>query len=139
MSKRIIENDILPEFRNGNYFAGLNRGADAVFAVLQGEYQGTRAEDQSDSGSTFKVFFMLFALIVIIFIIIKSSAGGGRGNRGTGRSAWTDAVILSSLGRGGFGGSSGGGSFGGGSFGGGGFGGGFGGGSFGGGGASGGW
>ena len=135
-SKRIIENDIIPEFRKNDYSGGLNRGVDAIFAVMQGEYQGTRIEDQTGTNS-YASFIVLFIVIMIILFIVRNRKGG-RGRRSVGSSIM-DAIILSNLGRGGFGGSSGGG-FGGGSFGGGGgFGGGFGGGSFGGGGASGGW
>ncbi len=142
LSKRIIENNIIPEFKNGNYYAGLDHGVDAIFAVMQGEYHGTRQEDSHGSESPFEGLFFLFFIMIILFFIIRRRRGGrGRGgNRSVGGSLM-DAIILSSLGRGDYGGgSSRGGGFGGGSFGGGGgFGGGFGGGSFGGGGASGGW
>mgnify|MGYP003666309457 FL=1 len=143
MSKRIIENDIIPYFKQNDYPGGLNRGAEAIFKVLTGEYQGSRQGNSNDS-VPFGFFFFLF--IVFIFIIIaisKNRRGGGNNGSGGNKSGGfsiLDAIILSNLGRGGYGGSSGGfGGSSGGSFGGGGFGGGFGGGGFGGGGASGGW
>ena len=43
LSKRIIEQDIIPYFKQNNYYGGLNRGVDAIFEVLTGEYQVTRA------------------------------------------------------------------------------------------------
>ncbi len=143
MSRRIIENDIIPYFKNNDYPGGLNRGAEAIFEVMTGEYQGSRQSHTNNSPIGF--FFLLF--IVFLFIIIaisKSRRGGGTGGSGSNKSGGfsiLDAIILSNMGRGGYGGSSGGfgGSSSGGSFGGGGFGGGFGGGGFGGGGASGGW
>ncbi|WP_423779051.1 TPM domain-containing protein [Bizionia echini] len=142
MSKRIIQNDIIPFFKQNDYPGGLNRGADAIFEVMTGEYQGSRKENSN--GSPIGFFFFLF--IVFIFIIIaisKNKRGGGHngsGGKNSGGFSILDAIILSNLGRGGYGGSSGGfGGSSGGSFGGGGFGGGFGGGGFGGGGASGGW
>lgn len=139
MSKRIIERDIIPYFKQDDYYGGLNRGADAIFEIMTGEYEGTR---QSNSESKFPIGFIFFLIIVFIFIMIsisKNRRGGGSGGKSSGGGfSVMDAIILSSLGRGGFGGGSGGGSSSGG-FGGGGFGGGFGGGGFGGGGASGGW
>ena len=142
MSRRIIERDIIPYFKQNDYYGGLNRGVDAIFEVMTGEYQGTRQENTSEEfpGGFIILLFIIF-IIVMISISKKNQGGGGPGsNRGGGFSIW-DAIILSNLGRGGMGsGSSGGGFGGGGSFGGGGgFGGGFGGGGFGGGGASGGW
>ncbi len=147
MSKRIIERDIIPYFKQNDYYGGLNRGTDAIFEVLNGEYQGTR----QTNGDDFPFIIVIFLFIIfIIFVIAISKSRGGRGGNGGNRSnnsrSILEAIILSNMGRGsysrgsssggfgGFGGSSGGGSFGGG-----GFGGGFGGGGGGGGGASGGW
>ena len=141
-SKRIIERVIIPEFKRGDFYAGLDSGSDYIFKTLNGEYQGTRKEETSfDPGIIF------FIIIVIIFFILISR--GNKNNRGGGKrfrrrsiaEDILDTIILSNAGRGGgsFGGGFGGGSSGGGFGGSGGFGGGFGGGSFGGGGASGGW
>lgn len=140
-SRQIIEYDILPHFRNGNYYAGLDAGANTIFKVLNGQFKGTRQKDQE-----FDPSFLIFLIIFIIFFILisrgnRGNHGGGRGNyRNTDSRDILETIILSNAGRGGF---SGGGIFGGGSsggsFGGGGFGGGFGGGGFGGGGATGGW
>nr|WP_241485270.1 TPM domain-containing protein [Psychroserpens damuponensis] len=144
----ITRNVIIPEFKRGDYYQGLNKGSDAIFQRLNGTYQGTR---QSNSGDEFPVvFFIILFIIFIIFIITisKNRRGGGNNGSGGNRTNGTsilDAIILSNMGRGSYGGSnrSSGGLFGGGSsggsFGGGGFGGGFGGGGFSGGGAGGSW
>ena len=140
-SKRIIERVIIPEFRKGDFYSGLNKGSDYIFRTLNGEFKGSRKQDSQgfDPGV---IFFIL--IVVVLFIIIsrgnKNNRGGGRGYRKRDIAGdILETIILSNSGRrGGFGGF-GGGSSSGGSFGSGGFGGGFGGGSFGGGGASGGW
>lgn len=135
LSKRIIENVIIPEFRNGDYYGGLDKGADAIFAVLNGEFREERSVTDKPSRFPFEIFlpFIIFVILMIIFASRNRGGRGGRGNRRKGLDLW-DIIILSNMGRGGYRGSSGGGSFGGG-----GFSGGFGGGGFGGGGASGGW
>ncbi|MBL4605649.1 MAG: TPM domain-containing protein [Flavobacteriaceae bacterium] len=133
MSKRIIESRIIPEFKKGNFYRGLDRGVDGIFEVLQGEFKGSRKRERESKGNGFWGFLPI--IIVFIILIVFRGRGGGRGGRRSTSGLLFDAVILSSMGRGGFGG----GGSSGGSFGGGGFGGGFGGGSFGGGGASGGW
>ena len=136
-SKRIIERVIIPEFKRGDFYSGLNKGSDAIFQTLQGEFKGSREEEPNFD---FGIIIFIF-IIIILFIIIsrgnKNNKGGGRSYRR--RSVAEDifdTIILSNSGRSG---GSFGGSFGSGSSSGGGFGGGFGGGSFGGGGASGGW
>lgn len=120
----IIRNFIIPEFKKGDYYAGLDIGTTKLMDLFSGIYKGTRQENK-ESGGGIPGFFIV--LIVIIVLIIVSKAGGGKGNNGGRRGGpdLMDIIILSSLGRGGggsggFGGSSGGGGFGGG-FGGGGF------------------
>lgn len=131
----IVRNVIIPEFKTGDYYQGLNKGSDAIFEVLNGAYKGTRQVSKKDKSQNF--FFILIIVIIILIALSKNRRGGGNnhrgGNRHGGFDIW-DAIILSNMGRGGFGGSSGGGFSGGG-----GFGGGFGGGGFSGGGAGGSW
>ncbi len=124
----IVREIIIPEFKAGSYYNGLDKGADAIFDVLKGKYKGSRKNGLKNGVSPFVILLVLF---VIVLIIVSSVKGNGKGNgRGGGmmRSpSLLDIIVLSSLGRnsgggfgGGFGGSSGGGGFGGG-FGGGGF------------------
>ncbi|VAW26920.1 Beta-propeller domains of methanol dehydrogenase type [hydrothermal vent metagenome] len=137
----IVRNIIIPEFRKGDYYAGLDKGSDAIFEVLNGTFKNnqTSKTGKSDDFSGFVTAFIIFIILMILFS--KKNRGGGN-NRGNGRNSTAadilTAILLSGAGRGSFGsGSFGGGSSGG--FGGGGFGGGFGGGGFSGGGAGGGW
>lgn len=126
MAKRIISRVMIPEFRNGRFYEGLDRGSRAIFEVLQGEYK----EDRRFADE--KPAFPFILVVLFLIILISLFKRGGPGGRRRGGSDFLDILILSSMGRsGGFGGGSSGR--------GGGFGGGFGGGGFGGGGASGGW
>lgn len=131
----ITRNIIIPEFKAGSYYNGLDKGTNAIFEVFKGKYKGERKLKKE------KGFPLLPVIIVIVFIIIfiarSKNNGGNSGNSGGGFNL-LDMIVLSSLGRSGGGGSFGGG-FGGGSSGGGGFGGGFGGGGFSGGGSGGDW
>ncbi len=130
---------IIPEFKAGSYYNGLDKGVDAIFKVLTGKYKGTRIEDSNDN-SIFPILLFIVIFVVIMILASKNKGGGNSGNSSGGPSL-LDIIILSNMGRssgggsfgGGFGGSSGGG------FGGGGFGGGFGGGGASGGGAGGSW
>lgn len=144
LSKRIINRDIIPYFKRNDYAGGLNRGTDAIFQVLQGEYKNTQQSSNNDF--PMGIVFILFFFFIIFIIALSSKKGGGNSGNGGTRSdsgSLLEAIILSNMGRGSYrrsSSSSGGfGGFAGGSSSGGGFSGGFGGGGFGGGGASGGW
>ncbi|MBC7654771.1 MAG: TPM domain-containing protein [Oligoflexus sp.] len=138
IAKRIIENEIKPDFKSGDYFGGLDVGTNAIISYTKGEYKNTEPK-KSKKGSGFPVGLVVLVVIVVIALISKGSGGGGGGRnviggRGGANIFWWSLLAgMASSGR-----SGGGGGFGGGSSGGGGFGG-FGGGSFGGGGASGSW
>lgn len=136
ISGEIIDNIIIPEFKAGSYYNGLDKGADAIFDVLKGKYKGTRKQDTTDDGFP---PILIFIIIFIIIIILASRNKGGRSGNSSGGPSLLDMIILSNMGRSSGGGSFGGGGFGGSSGGGGGFGGGFGGGGFSGGGAGGSW
>jgi uncharacterized protein len=130
----IIDNELKPRFRAGDYAGGLSAAVDAMIAATRGEYHGTgRTNAEKRFGIDRRYLFAGF--FIILFVLSRVSRAqhrsavyqraGGRGISRTGPSFW--------LGGGGFGGGGGGG----GSGGGGGFSGG--GGSFGGGGAGGSW
>ncbi len=125
----IIRNVIVPEFKAGSYYNGLDKGADTIIQVIKGKYKGTRKHNTIDKNIPVGVFVVIF---IIIIILLSKNKGNGRGGNGIGGPSLLDIIILSNMGRssgGGFGGSSDGGGFGGG----------FGGGGFSGGGASGSW
>ncbi len=133
----ITRNIIIPEFKAGSYYKGLDKGTDALFDVFKGKYKGERK--QTKKGDKFPIVPIIIIIVVIIIIISKNKNNGGNiGNSRGGGMSLTDIILLSSLGRS-SGGGFGGGGFGGGSSGGGGFGGGFGGGGFSGGGSGGSW
>lgn len=123
----LTRNIIIPEFKAGSYYKGLDKGADAIFKVLQGKYKGSRKKE-----SNFPIGIIVVVVVFLVLVFSKRNSGGNGGR--SGGLDLGDIIILSSLGRSGSG--FGGGSFGGGS---GGFGGGFGGGGFSGGGAGGSW
>ena len=138
-AKDIIENFVAPNFKQGNYFKGINEATDNLSKAAAGEYKIQKQHQDANNGGGSGTSIFVF-MIVIVFIILAISRRGGGGNGGGG-GLWLAAPLL--FGASGFGGDDrDGGSFGGGDSSGGDSGGGFGGfdgGSSGGGGASGGW
>jgi uncharacterized protein len=130
LSRRIIENYMIPYFKKGDYFRGLHLATDVIFKLLTGEFKAEQVKHSNE----LRFWDLLVIIIIVLFIIwVLSKISGGRGGRGYTIDNPGGPVIFRGGGTGGFGGGFGGGSFGGG------FSGGFGGGGFGGGGASGSW
>jgi uncharacterized protein len=132
---KIIDNEMIPRFRENDYFGGIMSGTRVIMSLSRGEY--TAEQYQKDSGKKGSGGGGLaIAILIFLFVILPMMRGGNRrsfnsgsrslpfwllmgmmGSRGS-RSSWTDFTG----GSGGFGGGGGGGfgGFGGGSFGGGG-------------------
>jgi uncharacterized protein len=140
-AKRVVENEILPNFRNAQYYRGLDEGTTMLMKLASGEFSAAEySEQQQPPAGAVLIPFIL----IILLIFMLSRRRNAYSSPGKALPFWTLFWLLThgsggrrgsfNSGRGGFGG----GGFGGGSRGGGGFGG-FGGGRFGGGGAGGSW
>ncbi len=129
--KEIIDNNIVPNFKGGDYYAGIDLGTNAMIQATKGEYKapdGYRKQKGDSSG------VVVLVIIIILFIVVVSSNKGGGSGGSFSSGGFLPFLLGTMFGGGGRGGGwgDGGGSSGGGF-------GGFGGGSSGGGGASGSW
>ena len=122
--KNIIEKEMIPAFKEGDYYTGIDNAVNVIMALCSGKF----TQDEYNDGEGIPGWLTLLFIIAVIIVFIKFSRGSGQNYSGGGsRTIWIP-----------MGGGYGGGFGGGGGFSGGGFGG-FGGGGFGGGGASGSW
>ena len=138
LAKRIVENEMIPNFREGKYYTGIDAATSTMISLVKGEFTADQYAKRTKSKSTPLGLIIPLIILVVVFTMIRGSRSGGH-SVGKNLPFWTALWMLGSMGGGGRGSwsdfSSGSGGFGGG---GGGFGG-FGGGSFGGGGAGGSW
>lgn len=133
-AKHILDELLIPEFKNGNYYTGLNKAVDAIIKAAAGEYTAPEGYGKRGRGiSIGRIILIIFVIWIILGVLGRGGKGGGGGYAS--RRGWLGPTIFGGgLGSGGWGG----GGWSGGGGGGGGFGG-FGGGGFGGGGAGGRW
>lgn len=140
-ANQIIDNEMIPAFKQGNIYEGINNAIDVAISITKGEftadtYQQKQQQEQGSSGGAIIVLIIFFVTFFSIFGRSRRSRYSNYGTRSN-LPLWTALFLMGSGSRGSgwsdF--SSGSGGFGGGGSG---FGG-FGGGSFGGGGASGSW
>ena len=130
----IINNEILPAFRKGDYYSGLNNATGTLMSLIRGEFTASEYAQRvsKGSGKGIPLGFIIFFIFIIISIISRKSGGSNSKNISTGGLPFWLLMGMLGSGRGSHNGSWGGGNSGGGF-------GGFGGGSFGGGGAGGSW
>jgi uncharacterized protein len=119
ISKKIIDNEVIPEFKKGNYTAGIDKAINTIISLTKGEFTGKEYLDKNNADEAPWFIFIVFIIILITIIFAgrkgnnnhTSIGGGGLG------SAVPWLLMGSAMGRsssGGFGGfSSGSGGFGG--------------------------
>ena len=64
----ITRNIIIPEFKSGSYYQGLNKGTDAIIDVFKGKYKGERKQ----KGQDFPVFPFIVIVIIILILLFKN-------------------------------------------------------------------
>jgi uncharacterized protein len=111
LSANIIQSVIVPQFKSGQFADGIEQGATAVMAALQGEYQ---PQPQRKTSQQSRGGFLIFMLMFIAVMFLRSF-GGGPGGFGRSGGLFLPGGLGGGFGRGGGGGfSGGGGGFGGG-------------------------
>ncbi len=132
--KRIIEDEMIPHFRENDYYGGIVAALDIILPVCAGEYSYDNYKDDNDVNPIAMLVAFIIGLALFCWLVYKldkrsGDIGGGNGGGGfTGGTYYGGHTRVGGWGGGSFGGGGSSGGFGG-----------FGGGSFGGGGASGRW
>ncbi len=134
LAKRIVENEMIPNFREENYYKGIDAATSTMMSLVKGEFTADQYAKRAKNKSTPWALVIPLIILVVVFSMIRGSRNnvhsvgkhlpfwtalwmlGSMG--GGGRGSWSD--FSSGSGSGGFGGGSSFGGFGGGSFGGGG-------------------
>lgn len=135
VARRIVDNEMIPYFRQNDYSGGINIGTDMIMDLVTGRFKAADYKEKDGGLANFLIPFVI--IVLILMFIFRNNSGSNRRNFGSSNLPfWLLLSMMNSGGRnsgGDWGGFSGGGGGGGGGFGG------FGGGGFGGGGASGSW
>jgi len=130
--KEIVDNEMLPNFKNGEYYKGIKSAVKVLEKLSKGEYNKDQYSKKNSKKNNIVVVLIILFVIILVVIAIARGKGGGGGGSGRGFTMGSSGIFFGGGGYrgggGGFGGGSSGGGFGG-----------FGGGSFGGGGAGGSW
>ncbi len=119
-AQQIIDHSIVPNFRGGNFYRGLDLATSDIIKAAAGEYEAPAKAGQKQKGGG-GWFFLLFIGIIVLVIFLSSRGGGGHGGggynrrgRGYGLGPFLGGMFLGSMLGGGSRGGFGGGGFGGG-------------------------
>ncbi len=75
LAGRIIRNEIVPHFRTGDYYGGIEAGLNAIMLATKSEYVADpKNDDSSQSGAI--VFFIIFVVILMMINGMRRHRGG---------------------------------------------------------------
>ena len=66
-SKSIIENDLAPNFRQQNYYRGIDQAVDQIMKAAAGAYKAPSGYGNKKKGVGLGGFFFLLIMLIIIF------------------------------------------------------------------------
>ena len=105
-SKQIIEDEIVPNFKQNNFYRGFDLAADAIIKASRGEYQAPEGYNQRKNRGGGGGNILGLIIFVFIIVILISRGGGGRGGgggmfNGSGVLPFLIGNMLGGMGRGG--------------------------------------
>ena len=78
LAVRILDEQVLPRFRSGDYDGGISAGVDAAIAATKGEYKGSgRTQGRNRAGRLPFPLILLLGFLFIALIALDSYAAGG--------------------------------------------------------------
>ncbi|MBR6439678.1 MAG: TPM domain-containing protein [Bacteroidales bacterium] len=92
MARRIIELEMIPAFKENNYYKGINNACDAIIGLATGAYKGNKRNSDDDS-DTFGIFILIFSLLFVLFLIKLLGRNRGGGSSGRRLSFWEGFFI----------------------------------------------
>lgn len=96
LSKRIVENDILPSFRDNQFYQGLDKATTTLMALVKGQF--TPDEYMKKHQRKKHSNFPLGAIVIIVILIaVFASRGNGGRNMSSGGSSIPFWLLMGSL------------------------------------------
>lgn len=78
LSKRIIEQEIVPSFREGQYYLGLDRAVNVLMSITRGQFTADQYLAKKGKGSKFPVFIIIIMIVLLISIFNRNSSNGSK-------------------------------------------------------------
>ena len=98
----IINREILPEFKQGNFSAGLNKGVNVLMSLAKKEYSFSDYQKKNKQSANKYGGFIVFIVIGIVFLLMRIKGGNATtyGTTGSSLPFWATMFFLGSMGGG---------------------------------------
>jgi len=96
IGKRIVEKEIIPAFKNNDFFGGVSAGIDTMISLLEGKFTPDEYRQQSGSSDAGSAIGGIIFLIIMFFAVFGSRRRSyGAGGRGSSLPFWLAMSMLS--------------------------------------------
>lgn len=75
---RIVQEHLIPKFKESDYYGGLNLATDDLIKLLQGSFEGFGEKSKK---APFSPLLFIVIVIVVVILISRNSKGGGNSGR----------------------------------------------------------
>jgi len=76
-SRRIIQDEMIPYFRQGNFYQGIDAGVTAITQTVRGEYQASGRTGTGQRGGTKRFDWIIALLFPLLWVLSATGAVGG--------------------------------------------------------------
>ena len=81
LAGRIVDHEIIPKFKNGEYFAGIDAATDVLISLMEGQFTADEYRKQTSSrGSSIGSLIFMIIIFSLLFRSRGRSTGMGRSN-----------------------------------------------------------
>lgn len=80
--KRIIEREMIPHFRDNDYYEGISAALDIILPACAGEYSFSQYKKDNNISSLITLLIVLGIIGLVIWLVIKIDKNGHNGNIG---------------------------------------------------------
>lgn len=83
VNHRIRTKEMIPAFKEGDYYKGIDNAVNAIIGLASGAYKGNKYAKNDDSDDALGVLVVFLALVFMIVVISASRHGGNKGGKGS--------------------------------------------------------
>ncbi|MCP4312198.1 MAG: TPM domain-containing protein [Bacteroidetes bacterium] len=95
IAKRVVENEIVPAFKQGAYYEGIDAAADVLISLLEGEFTPDQYRQQSSSRGGTSIGGVIFMIILFSIFFGGRRRSSGMGGRRSNLPLWLALGMMS--------------------------------------------
>ena len=95
ISKRIVESEIVPNFKTGNFYGGIDAATDVMISLLDGKFTADEYRKQTASKGGSSIGGVLFMIILFSIIFGGRRRSSGMGGRRSNLPLWLALGMMS--------------------------------------------